>query len=438
MSKRKTSPKNQSLSAALLIYLGIALLGFWGSQPAFSQSETASRLFDQLQAGVFQIRTVDLASGDKSSIGSGFAIRQGKFIATNFHVVSLMVHAPETYRLEIVGSDGQKTAASIAAIDVVHDLALLETGQTLPSNFALRRSTPQQGERIFSLGNPQDLGMTIIEGNYNGLVQKSRYQKILFSGSLNSGMSGGPAIDANGQVLGVNVAKGSEQISFLVPVQHLQALLSSTQSAVSGEQTDGDFTAQIHDDLHADQAEFFGELIEKDWQPQAFGDLMLPQNISDSLRCWGHTIEDSKLRYDSFHQHCRSNDAIYVSSDLYTGQFEFDFEWLDTEKLNTFQFYRVVEGRFDHKQPDNVFDEEDISEYQCLTDVTSIDDSRWKVSSCFRRYTDYPKLYDALLLMVSLDEAKKAGVLKAAASGISRGNAKALFRKLMGSITWTR
>ena len=55
------------------------------------------------------------------------------------------------------------------------------------------------------MGNPHDLGMTIIEGTYNGLIQTSRFQKILFSGSLNSGMSGGPAMDDKGRVIGVGV-----------------------------------------------------------------------------------------------------------------------------------------------------------------------------------------------------------------------------------------
>ncbi len=45
------------------------------------------------------------------------------------------------------------------------------------------------------------------EGTYNGLVQRSFYPRIFFGGALNPGMSGGPALDDAGQVVGVNVSK---------------------------------------------------------------------------------------------------------------------------------------------------------------------------------------------------------------------------------------
>lgn len=406
-----------------------------------AQAQTASSLFDRYRAGVFQVRTIDLASGDKSSIGSGFAVDDGALIATNFHVVSLQVHAPETYRLEVISDSGEVLPAELLAIDVVHDLALLSTGERAERSFRLRRSSPDQGERMFSLGNPQDLGMTIIEGNYNGLVNKSRYQKILFSGSLNAGMSGGPAIDARGRLLGINVAKGGEQISFLVPASRLDSMLLKLDRSANDENLEpqtGNFKQQIRDDLYADQASFYRELIEKDWPLDDFGELQLPQKISDSLKCWGHTVEDDDIRYESFHQHCQSNDVIYISDDLYTGQFEFDYEWLSSDELNTFQFYQALENRFDHKLHGNAGDEKDVANYQCLTDMVSIDNSRWKVSSCFRAYKEYADLFDAVLLLASLDRSHEAGLIKASASGISRNSAKALFTKLMESIRWKR
>ena len=49
-----------------------------------------------------------------------------------------------------------------------------------------------KGERIYAMGNPLDLGFTIVEGTYNGLVDKSYDERIHFSGAINPGMSGGP------------------------------------------------------------------------------------------------------------------------------------------------------------------------------------------------------------------------------------------------------
>ena len=74
-----------------------------------------------------------------------------------------------------------------------------------------------QGERIYSLGNPLDIGFAVIEGTYNGLVERSFYPTIFFAGSLNPGVSGGPTLDQQGRVIGINVAarRDGEQVSFL-------------------------------------------------------------------------------------------------------------------------------------------------------------------------------------------------------------------------------
>ncbi len=428
--------KNQRLKYNSPLIWGVILV--WGfSQPTWSQ--TASELFDRYQRAVFQVRTIDLASGDKSSIGSGFALADSALIGTNFHVVSQVVHSPETFRLEILDHNGDIYPAQVVAIDIVHDLALLNTETRTERGFRLRSDKPKQGDPMFSMGNPQDLGMTIIDGTYNGLVEHSRYQKILFSGSLNSGMSGGPALDASGRLLGINVAKGGEQLSFLVPVQHLKNLLQSQKNdgaEVSATLRSQNFAQQIRTDLMNDQATFYSELIEKVWEKQPFGELMVPKEISASLKCWGHTLDDDDLRYESVHQHCQSNDVIYVDDSFYTGQFDYDHEWLKAGELNSLQFYSALQGRFEHTVLHNISSEDDAGNYECITDRVNIAGSRWKVSSCFRAYRDYTGLYDALLLMASLDRPRQGAIIKAAASGISRNSANALFAKIMRSVEW--
>jgi S1-C subfamily serine protease len=58
------------------------------------------------------------------------------------------------------------------------------------------------------IGNPLDLGFTIVEGTYNGLVDKSYDERIHFSGSINPGMSGGPVAAATGASSGVTSPSG--------------------------------------------------------------------------------------------------------------------------------------------------------------------------------------------------------------------------------------
>ena len=156
--------------------------------------DTAKLLFEQSAPMVFQIKVIDKASGNKSTIGSGFQISSAGVLATNYHVVSDYILEREKYSIEVLDHEYKSMKASLVNFDIVHDLALLKVAELNKPALILSQSELSHGNRIYSMGNPNDLGMTIIEGTYNGMVEASRYQKYLFSGSLNAGMSGGPVL----------------------------------------------------------------------------------------------------------------------------------------------------------------------------------------------------------------------------------------------------
>ncbi len=393
---------------------------------------TAKSLFSDLQKMVYQIRVIDIASGDKYSIGSGFQVSADGHVATNFHVVSSFVHEPDKYRLELEKYDGTKEAVILSAIDVVHDLAIVQSDAISPGFLSLKTNSSYQGDRIYSMGNPQDLGMTIIEGTYNGLLKNSRYQKILFSGSLNAGMSGGPALNVQGEVIGINVSKGGEQISFLVPVEHLRTLLKQAISNKPLENANNNITVA----LLADQEQFYQALLNNPLDLKTLGRLLLPGKLAEPLKCWGHSVEED-IKYEAIHKHCTLKDEIYISGDIATGSFFYDYEWITSSKLNRLQFYTLLETRFEHIELDNAYTEEDISEYRCKTDLVELKSGTWKVSSCLRAYLKYKGLNDALLVMALVDHNDQAGIVKVGASGISRGNALSFFKHMMEAIEWT-
>ncbi|MEZ5568706.1 MAG: serine protease [Halioglobus sp.] len=408
-----------------------ALLCLLLAHPTLAQIG-AKALFSATREQVYQIRVIDLASGDKFSIGSGFRVSGDGRIATNFHVVSSYVHEPEKFRLESVDHLGNTLPLSLLAIDVVRDLALVSDATTTASFLTLATQELSNGDRIYSMGNPLDLGMTIIEGTYNGLVEHSRYRNILFSGSLNAGMSGGPALNANGEVIGINVAKGGEQISFVVPVERLRALLEKSTTPTPGT----GFSAEITSALLADQQRFYEAMLAESHTRKRLGDLEIAGELSPSLRCWGHSVDEPDMRYEAAHQHCTSEDQIYVSDDLYVGELRYDVESLSTTELNRFQFYNLLEERFEHRNFYNTDDTEAVTAFSCHDDAVALNSGRWKLSSCFRAYTSLPGLYDASLVMVSLDYPQKAAVIKIAASGISKDNALKLLRAVAEAAAW--
>src|SRR6185436_18001797 len=202
------------LRSALVLAAGLLAAGLCHSQPPEAPpplSSAAERVYESAKPRILQVRTLLQSAGRQSSIGSGFLVSADGLAITNYHVVSQFALDPRTYRLEYLAPDGAKGALKLLQIDVANDLAVVKLDRAGQPAFefdprALAGRLPK-GERIYAMGNPLDLGFTIVEGTYNGLVDKSYDERIHFSGAINPGMSGGPVTAADGRVVGINVAK---------------------------------------------------------------------------------------------------------------------------------------------------------------------------------------------------------------------------------------
>ena len=147
------------------------------AQPPVPLSSAAERVYDMAKPRILQVRTLLQSAGRQSTIGSGFLVSADGLAITNYHVVSQFALDPKTYRLEYLAPDGAKGPLKLLALDVPHDLAVVQVERSALPFFdfdprALGGRLPK-GERIYAMGNPLDLGFTIVEGPYNGLVDKS-------------------------------------------------------------------------------------------------------------------------------------------------------------------------------------------------------------------------------------------------------------------------
>src|SRR5690606_29105749 len=141
-------------------------------------------------------------------------------VATNYHVVSQIALEPDTYVGEYLDTEGQRGSVELLAVDVLRDLAIVRVDRQGSGFFKLPEPGDKlaQGQYLYSLGNPLDLGFAISEGTYNGVIQRDFSDLLMFTGALNPGMSGGPNITASGRIAGVNVShrRDGELVSFLV------------------------------------------------------------------------------------------------------------------------------------------------------------------------------------------------------------------------------
>jgi len=222
--------------------LGISILFLASVPSAFAQSEDVD--FSDAYEHVYQIRVVSQDAGGKSAIGSGFQVTADGLIVTNYHVVSDFVTSPEQYEIMFVTSDGGTGLLELLDFDIISDLAVLRHPEAADDHFNLAEYTPARGQMAYALGNPGDWGIVMVSGPTNGLVEHKYEDRVLFSGSLNSGMSGGPSLNRNGEVIGVNVATAGSQLSFLVPVEKLNELLSR-QRQLPHDSFDAEISNQI-------------------------------------------------------------------------------------------------------------------------------------------------------------------------------------------------
>jgi hypothetical protein len=361
-------------------------------------------------------------------------------LATNYHVVSEYVLDPERYALRFRDSEGRTGPLDVVAVDVLHDLALVRLdpdarpGGESPA-FELAAAMPQVGETVLALGNPYDIGISIVPGTYNGLLENQYRKNIHFTGALNPGMSGGPAVDTEGRVIGINVAGAGNSVSFLVPVSNLRALLSEDRERAPSLAA---LRERVVNRILEHQAGMIDDLLAGDWALEAFGPLMIPREIRPWLSCSGGGSDaDSETPWTDSHSNCTLNDRIYLSRSLDTGPLEIIFGWYASDELNAFQFANVFEQNT--FVPFNRTGDDDVTEFECREDwvrYAALEPVPLKATYCLRAYLDYPGLHDVLFIGRALMPGSEALHVHYTLAGVGRESARAFHQRLLGALRW--
>ncbi|MEI6893611.1 MAG: serine protease [Colwellia sp.] len=404
-------------------------------------AEQAEEIFAQLTPSLYQIKLIDQASGEKSSIGSGFQISKDGIIATNYHVISSYARHPNKYRIEYLDHQGNTAEMELVSVDVINDLALVkrQVVSDMPF-FVLADKKPIKGEKLFSLGNPHDLGMIVVPGTYNGLKKESFNERIHFTGSINSGMSGGPVVNKAEEVVGINVATSGNQIGFLVPHDKLVTLFNDYNK-----QAPADIQQQISAQLFTNQNKLMNALLTNTWQSKELaGKAMIPIIDVPYIRCWGDSNADKDdAIIEAVIANCSLDENTYLSSRFFTGSVEIEFRYMQAKNLSDNKFYHLYQQQISRAGAGNRAGKDDVSEYQCHHDLISPESTantskaiNNKSVFCTRAYKDFPDLYDVLYLSASIDKSQQGLVSHFTLAGVSQENAMAFTRKFMEAVSW--
>ncbi|MDX1478443.1 MAG: trypsin-like peptidase domain-containing protein [Saprospiraceae bacterium] len=194
-------------------------------------SQTITTVASQVSDAVVQVQSFAQKGRSRKAAGSGsgFVISSDGFIVTNHHVIA----RGNQYR--VILQDGRDLSAKILGSDPSTDLAVLQIHAESLTKLSFADSEQLQvGQIAIAVGNPFGFQSTVTTGVVSALGRTLRSQSgrliddvIQTDAALNPGNSGGPLVDSNGHVIGVNTAliRGAQGLCFAVASNLVQLIV---------------------------------------------------------------------------------------------------------------------------------------------------------------------------------------------------------------------
>lgn len=228
--KKKTKPEDSQLISRIfafvlffLVLAGIALIAILSpageNSTAQDMQETILKRYENTCVQVWAIGSFD----DAVYRGSGFAVSTDGYIVTNAHVID---HPSSRYKIVI---KDRAYAAEVEAVYAEKDLALLKTDEHLSDILRFNSEDIKKGTDIYTIGYPENDGLTLINGAYEGtrVTFDSGITYEVISCRLKKGCSGSPVMTHDGSVIGIAsaVSTDDEDTGLIIPADICIAFL---------------------------------------------------------------------------------------------------------------------------------------------------------------------------------------------------------------------
>lgn len=246
-------------SAARRIAVTLCLL--W---PALSIASSLPDIIDRIRPSVVAVGTYQPSGSPRQQFrGTGFVIGNGRYVVTNFHVLPKKLDSARREQLAVYSGRGRKAvyhAATLAAQDPTHDLALLRIKSRLPALDLSDGDAAREGTEIAFTGFPIGMALGLYPVTHRGIISaispmappqlgsrtlstkmiramRDPYNVLQLDATAYPGNSGSPVFDQrSGNVLGVInsvLVKETKEaaitkpsgISYAIPVKFVRELL---------------------------------------------------------------------------------------------------------------------------------------------------------------------------------------------------------------------
>jgi serine protease Do len=405
---------------------------------ALSAPGEGQRLLEAARDSVF---TVEVLSGSGASsardvLGSGYLVSAEGLVVTNYHVVGAFIDDPGRYRIRVRNRLGSRPAR-LRRFDLINDLALLDLGPVPTRPLSLAAEEPRRGASIVSLGDPEGLGLSLVEGVFNGYAERGFVDRQLLSMPLNSGMSGGPVLDRRGRVIGTNVSIIwlANSLSFGVPVAKVRDLLEAADVAPTPEGLRAEVTRQL-EALEGETSERVTAAFGARKTSLTVGALVLPRP-PEIFDCWNSSevFEDEGV---TRRRHgCNLQFTPTVERIGEVGSVELAIEELSSRGSSLGFYAALADGasstsEIPAREPNNGV----WSAPACTTERVRTAHLTWKVNTCASAYVRHPGLFNFDLVATTVSRPRQGALVTMRGRGLGTDSFLRVVRVVLAGARW--
>ena len=188
-----------------------------------------SQIYEMIVSATVRVESCD-KNGKMHNVGSGFFITDNGELVTNYHVIA----GAYSVRVKLYGGT-EYVVAQVKGYNISNDIAVLKIDLMGNSYLKLSETSVKTGDPVYALGSPLGVDDIFTDGVVSNPSKKiSGVSYIAFTAPIANGSSGGPLVNARGEVVGINsqIALDGQNLNFALPVSVVNELDKSGEKTV--------------------------------------------------------------------------------------------------------------------------------------------------------------------------------------------------------------